>query len=704
MSSKNKTIFLSVGVVSVLVMASALFFNEYKNPFNIINGRADTIEYTLLLDENNAVLDSGLAVHKTAEKRSNISFTYTGVGSFISGHTKLNAGGSLINNDQLTSITSINAKFSGEGGLFFRASYNGTEWSDVSELISEETVELISLPYYIEFLTDGENAVSIDSIEYKYTCTMNPQANGKAPQIWGSITNSTVDLNNVTIGNSPFGLKLSYYNDIYSRGFAWATDSTISDSKLYVVESSLGRDADFSATSVINGENLLTGGVMTHKAFKENLSPSTVYSYKVGSESGWDYGTFKTAPNNPPSIRAIQISDAQTKDPYQLYVWENTFAQAIETAGRKLDTIIYNGDQNQLNSQSPNTNQVDFSSAIETVRPYLGSTPYMALAGNHDTGYVFENTCVDFTNPYDVENPNNMYYSYDYGNTHFIVLNTNQINSRVSVGRRGASYVIDPVTIPGTSFTVDSTFLNQGTWLVNDLENIDPTKTKWIVVTMHAGPHSTGDHSSEAQIEIINESFTPIFSAYHVDLVMQAHDHTFAKTYPYRWDTVGHTTTSGNSAIVNYNPTQTTFQGKTYDINPNGTYYVTTGAAGHRYGAAEGDSGICADLNHSTGEPVMTEFVTNKANSFVYNKYKTEVGRITQSNSYVSFDAYVSYGSVHYYYSDQNFHMGDYAAGNINANMFGILNIDSSTLTYDFYTVRGNEVRLFDTLNIMKTQ
>jgi hypothetical protein len=183
---------------------------------------------------------------------------------------------------------------------------------------------------------------------------------------------------------------------------------------------------------------------------------------------------------------------------------------------------------------------------------------------------------------------------------------------------------------------------------------------------------------------------------------MQAHDHTYAKTYPYKWDTIGHTTTSGNSSIVNYSPTQVAYQNKTYDLNPQGTYYVTTGAAGHRFGEAEGDAGICADLYHTTGDPVMYEVVNNQPNSFVYNKYKTEVGRITQSNSYKSFDVYIKYGSVHNYHSDQNFHVGDYAAGNVNANMFGILNIDSSTLTYDVYTVRGNEVRLFDTLNVMK--
>ena len=507
-----------------------------------------------------------------------------------------------------------------------------------------------------------------------------------ANSAFDEITTSTVNLNDVTIGAAPFGLKLSYYNSIYSRGFSWATETSITESTLYVVESNQGESANFSSATPIIGSNATSGGIMTHKAFVENLSPSKTYSYKVGSSNGWSYGVFRTASNNPSSITAIQISDAQTKDPNKLNVWENTFAQAIETAGRKLNMVIYNGDQNQANSNSSYSNQIDFEAAIETIKPYLGSTPYMSVAGNHDYSFYTETTCIDFSNELGSED-NDMYYSYDYGNAHFIVLNTNRVPG---LGKRNM-FSITETTVPNTGFIVDSTLVAQAEWLVNDLESINHNKTKWTIVTMHAGVHSTGDHSSEDQIRIINESFAPIFSAYHVDFVMQAHDHTYCKTYPYKWDTAGHTTTSNNADIVNYNLAQTVVDGKTYDLNPRGTYYVTTGAAGHRTGEAEGKDGVYADLIHGTMNPVAP------SKTFTSNFYKTEVSRITQSNSYDSFT------TIENYYVDQTFNVGEYAAGNVNANMFGILNLDSTKLTYDVYTVRGNEVRLFDTLNVMKT-
>jgi hypothetical protein len=34
--------------------------------------------------------------------------------------------------------------------------------------------------------------------------------------------------------------------------------------------------------------------------------------------------------------------------------------------------------------------------------------------------------------------------------------------------------------------------------------------------------------------------------------------------------------------------------------------------------------------------------------------------------------------------------------------MFGVLNLDDKTLSYDVYTVNSDEVKLFDSLDIMK--
>ena len=208
---------------------------------------------------------------------------------------------------------------------------------------------------------------------------------------------------------------------------------------------------------------------------------------------------------------------------------------------------------------------------------------------------------------------------------------------------------------------------------------------------MHISPYSTGDHSNKSENQSIVEKLTPIFSEKHVDLVLQAHDHTYNKTLPYRWDAAGYTTTYGNDEVVNLNPEQETINDVTYDKNPNGTYYITTGAAGHRNGEHEED-GIWAECYYDENGDLKG---LNPSKTFTTNKYKNEVGKLTQESEYKPY----TFGS---YTSDQHYEIGDPASGNVNAAMFGVLNLTETTLSYHSYTVNDDTVKLFDTLDVLK--
>ena len=148
----------------------------------------------------------------------------------------------------------------------------------------------------------------------------------------------TPDYDNYTLSGAPMGFNMTYYSDIYSRGFSWLTNEETEDTKLYLVQSDKGEAADFSDSQVINGTSMLctydksgnitaegiekakgsgnTGEVkvMSHKVHVENLEKGKAYSYKVGSESGYQYGAFIVEKETAKSITAIHVSDAQTKD------------------------------------------------------------------------------------------------------------------------------------------------------------------------------------------------------------------------------------------------------------------------------------------------------------------------------------------------------------------------------------------------------
>ena len=509
----------------------------------------------------------------------------------------------------------------------------------------------------------------------------------------------TPDYDNYSIGASPAGFNLTYYSDIYSRGFSWLTDLTAEDTDLFLVQSDKGEQADFSNAIYIEGKSLeieikkdgtftskddsipskkgsgsneVALNLYSHKVHVENLEKGKAYSYKVGSDEGYIYGAFVVEKEHAKSITAVHMSDAQTKDTSKTNVWRNTFVKSVETAGEGLDMALYNGDQfDQNNSSGQNGKPARFlrhTKALDVIWDYKFDIPYMASSGNHEPSVVYANYLtgdIDYANWAD----SGCYYSYDFDYAHFIVLNTNMFD---------------------TDYKNYSTELEEAqlNWLKEDLDSAK--NAKWKIVMMHISPYSTGDHSNNKENQHIVEKLAPVFSMYHVDLVLQAHDHTYNKTLPYRWDAAGYTTTYGNDEVVNLEPETEVKDGVTYDKNPDGTYYVTTGAAGHRYGGNESD-GIWAECVMENGE--LKGLNPNK--TFTTNKYKNEVGKLTQETEY---EPYTFSG----YTSDQHYEIGDPASGNVNAPMFGVLNLTEDTLSYHVYTALEDDVKLFDTLDVLK--
>ena len=495
----------------------------------------------------------------------------------------------------------------------------------------------------------------------------------------------TPDYVNYGVSDTPSGVNMTYYNDIYSRGFSWLTSEGAEATELYLVKSDKGAEADFSNAELINGEskkltydtsgNITADGLVSkkgssnasevkitsHKVHVENLDKGEAYSYKIGSPAGYAYGAFIVEENAPKEITAIHMSDAQTKDLNKTNVWRNTFTKAVDTAGKNLDMVLYNGDQFDQNNETGNNKEpfrlFRYSKAFDVISDYKFDLPYMSSSGNHEPSSPYSHylmSDIDYAG-YDYKGA---YYSYDYEFAHFVVLNTN---------------------------TVDDAQIN---WLKNDLE--EARDAKWKVVMMHISPYSTGDHSVDSENHTICEKLTPIFSSKHVDLVLQAHDHTYNKTLPYKWDAAGYTTKANDSDVVNFDVDTKKMGDVVYDKNPEGTYYVTTGAAGHRCGSEESD-GIYAEVVVDGGEVKGL----NPSKTYLSNKYKIEVGKLKYANQYEPY-TFSSYAS------SQDYKVGDPATGNVNAQMFGVLNIKKDTLSYSVYTAKGEGVKLFDSLDVYK--
>jgi 3',5'-cyclic AMP phosphodiesterase CpdA len=86
------------------------------------------------------------------------------------------------------------------------------------------------------------------------------------------------------------------------------------------------------------------------------------------------------------------------------------------------------------------------------------------------------------------------WYSFDWGDVHFVGLDTEQIGSR------------------------------QAEWLDTDLMS---NRLPWTVVYGHRPPFSSGDHGSDGNFR---KYFVPLLEKYQVPLVLNGHDHHYERT------------------------------------------------------------------------------------------------------------------------------------------------------------------------------
>jgi 3',5'-cyclic AMP phosphodiesterase CpdA len=170
---------------------------------------------------------------------------------------------------------------------------------------------------------------------------------------------------------------------------------------------------------------------------------------------------------------------------------------------------------------------------------------------------------------YDLQNS---YYSFDYGNVHFLVLDTqlefslnvfkqveeedkeNDDNNKDDESNKpDAKYYattlkdllakhdikgeIPPYHLINDEMIVEDVPLNtkQYEFVVNDLEKTNNNSSiDWIIVMFHKPFYSS--LSSHIQEYIMREKYQPVFDKYGVDMVLQGHNHIYDRTLPIKFN------------------------------------------------------------------------------------------------------------------------------------------------------------------------
>jgi hypothetical protein len=153
------------------------------------------------------------------------------------------------------------------------------------------------------------------------------------------------------------------------------------------------------------------------------------------------------------------------------------------------------------------------------------------------------------------------FYSFNYQNVHFTVISTELIsnNSEGIELIRNESEGIEQYE-----------FVNADLASAASDPNID-----WIVVYYHkeayTSPYSTPAKEEEIRTGLIRlrDAYHPLFEKYDVDLVLQAHNHNYERSYPIKYNNA-----NSSAPIITYANTNSNYS------NPEGQIFVTVGTGG----------------------------------------------------------------------------------------------------------------------------
>lgn len=288
-----------------------------------------------------------------------------------------------------------------------------------------------------------------------------------------------------------------------SRTFMWQSDYAEENP---VVEYRQAGDDDSLMQLPASSDAFSDDGVTTyiHTAAVSDLKPGTAYEYRVGAgdkRSSWQ--PFHTAQGH--DFKALIFPDSQSSD---YSVWAAT-AQPAWQRNQDAQFFINMGDLVD-NGQD----HYQWNAWFDVVGDMIARIPVVPLLGNHET--YDKDWKVRMPEAYlhlfalpriDREKYQNQFYSFDYGDVHFVVLNTQS----------------QELTDFEPSLDEDEV-----AWFKEDMAK---TTKKWKIVLMHKDPLQYGfanrPQPREEGFSPEGRLWMPLFDQYGVDAVLSAHLHTY---------------------------------------------------------------------------------------------------------------------------------------------------------------------------------
>ena len=290
---------------------------------------------------------------------------------------------------------------------------------------------------------------------------------------------------------APFRISVSMNGDPTSqRGFCWYTKANTSSEVNIVDELGNPVNAQITYEDVVEFE-----GNYVHKALVSGLEAGKTYYYDVGNGEVFSAAGKFVTDNGDSSVNFIAVADIQASS---LENFEKG-AKTLDAAFAMMPTAEFMVNLGDLTNDSTNEEWDFYDEALKAINL---NTTIVPIAGNHDGLGVWHwfNNMFNLDTSESVQNLNGVNYSFDYGNVHIAVLNTNDLLA--------------------VSFA-------QLQWLKNDLNGTD---ADWKIVCMHKSPYTLGKDGKWPDALYLQSSLTKVLDACDVDLVMSGHDHQYLRT------------------------------------------------------------------------------------------------------------------------------------------------------------------------------
>ena len=294
-----------------------------------------------------------------------------------------------------------------------------------------------------------------------------------------------------------------------SRTIMWQSDSSESDAIIeYRLEESKNIQSIGATDKAFTDDGSTT---YIHEGTLTGLTPKTKYEYRVGygSDRRSDWYPLETA---GASVYDVLIyPDSQSGDYSQ---WEEIVKDSAHRNPRtalyiSMGDLVDNGEQDY-----------QWRTWLNSIRPLSANVPLATTLGNHEMYTLdwkmrepYAYLSYFAVPPNGNEIFNRRYYSYDFGDAHYVVLDTQLYESNHDDNHDVHHPDLYDVQVQ---------------WLRQDLTN---NTKKWTVVLMHRDPFQYAfDRPGASRAAGFDEEgvlFMPIFDEFNVDLVLSAHLHSY---------------------------------------------------------------------------------------------------------------------------------------------------------------------------------